>query len=1138
MSNGLGAIARATALWVGGFCLVSQAGAITSTTTTLDTLPAVASVGQALTLSASVSKPTVGYAPGSVVFKDGATTLKTVALSSGKALYTLPAFTATGSHSYVATYSSSSLLIAASSSAAQAVAVKYATTTTLALSSTSGRAGQAIVLVASVASTVSGGTPKGTVTFTDGSTTLGTVAVQSGKATLTTSLVSEGTHSLRASYAADATTQASTSATVTAQLTGRDYFVASGAGASDSNLGTETSPWATLAKVATLKLTNRADVAAKQSVRLQCGSEWREQLNLTAANVVDASKDTFEIGQWGVCLSTNRPLINSAVRLQSGGASWKKVSGSIYQYEFKVGEIPGNVMQLFIRNGSNFVQLQEARHPNVGYLTIEGVATEAGAETHKDILKTSEADNTFIKTGRVDPLKGAGVHVRTSPYSFEDRLVYSYADSAADARLGVLTFGAVAAGSSTISPSPLGYDATQGYGYVLTGKDWMIDTANEWSYDASTRTLKLWAPGGVDPNTLVLEASVYGYGILAKNVPVRLSNLAVRLSTQDGVSVNAAPNSVLDNLDVAYAGRNGLALDFEPNIAVLSSGTVVSNNKVAFSRDTGIATGWAMSQMSVLNNTVTDTGTALEPHHTLAAIVVSAGSNGRSLIQGNTVQRSAYAGIMFTSTSLSSDPTDQASKTQVTGNLVEDFCSRLDDCGGIYTYNGNGILGVNIKRGAVVANNVVRRGQGDLSGTSETRLTGVTGLYMDDYTESIYLHDNVVTETENGIVLHNNVNDRVEQNTVLAVRKTCVYLDNTGEDAPAANLSVSGNTCVAGGTYARQPTNGEDVAVTQRTANAVILGADGQHPINTFGTVYKFSNNSYASLYGGSTFQFQEFYQNQFRNLNIQGWSQLAEAVLTGSDANTPLLSPYRVTQRYGSNLVANGDMSADPSSSTLVGWDNSSSVKPQQAADCGSTPASACATRVTDPADGRSTDQRSRTAPLSLTPGLTYELALRMRTPNGPVRITLDVGTPCRPSVWAYLMAPSAGWTQVKIPFVASSQLGYNDSPANCIWGNNNAVQFDVATPAGQLAALKWDDVALQQVDVAYGTTSDDYRILINRGDTAQAQACPDDGTSLSARCAQYVDLNRKAITWPLTVPAHGGKLVVWTGSAFYNAQ
>ena len=50
-----------------------------------------------------------------------------------------------------------------------------------------------------------GGTPTGTVTFTDGSTALGTVPLSGGRASLTTSALAHGPHDVTATYNGDAT---------------------------------------------------------------------------------------------------------------------------------------------------------------------------------------------------------------------------------------------------------------------------------------------------------------------------------------------------------------------------------------------------------------------------------------------------------------------------------------------------------------------------------------------------------------------------------------------------------------------------------------------------------------------------------------------------------------------------------------------------------------------------------------------------------------------------------------------------------------------------------------------------------------------------------------------------------------------
>ncbi|MCK9916173.1 autotransporter domain-containing protein [Microbacteriaceae bacterium K1510] len=76
------------------------------------------------------------------------------------------------------------------------------TSVTLTSSPNPSQSGQAVTFSASVAS--SGGTPSGTMTFSDGSTVLGTVALSGGVATLATSGLSIGTHSITATYSGGA----------------------------------------------------------------------------------------------------------------------------------------------------------------------------------------------------------------------------------------------------------------------------------------------------------------------------------------------------------------------------------------------------------------------------------------------------------------------------------------------------------------------------------------------------------------------------------------------------------------------------------------------------------------------------------------------------------------------------------------------------------------------------------------------------------------------------------------------------------------------------------------------------------------------------------------------------------------------
>ena len=146
--------------------------------------------GESITFTATVSDTmSLSGSPtpsGSVVFKEGSTTLATVSLnSSGVATYSISSLSV-DMHTITAEYVGS--MPYSSSSGSTIVTVSKATTmTSLSASPSSIHQGESVTLTATVTSD-GAGTPTGTVVFKEGSTTLGSSTVDgSGIATFSTS---------------------------------------------------------------------------------------------------------------------------------------------------------------------------------------------------------------------------------------------------------------------------------------------------------------------------------------------------------------------------------------------------------------------------------------------------------------------------------------------------------------------------------------------------------------------------------------------------------------------------------------------------------------------------------------------------------------------------------------------------------------------------------------------------------------------------------------------------------------------------------------------------------------------------------------------------------------------------------------
>ena len=160
--------------------------------------------GQPVTFTVAVSAAPAGATPptGSVVFRDGATTLATVALVNGLATFTTAGLT-TGGHTMGVTYQGDATYAARTATASITVA-PAATVAALATSAATVGAGQVVTLTASLTAVAPGaGTPTGTVVFMDGTVVIGTGVLSNGAVRFTTTVLARGRHTLTIRYLGD-----------------------------------------------------------------------------------------------------------------------------------------------------------------------------------------------------------------------------------------------------------------------------------------------------------------------------------------------------------------------------------------------------------------------------------------------------------------------------------------------------------------------------------------------------------------------------------------------------------------------------------------------------------------------------------------------------------------------------------------------------------------------------------------------------------------------------------------------------------------------------------------------------------------------------------------------------------------------
>ena len=200
----------------------------TSTAIALTSSPSPSFVGQATTLTATVSPTT---ATGVVTFFDGNAMLGSSTLSAGAATLSVSTLSP-GTHSITVVYNGDNNCVGSTAVLTQTVSLS-ASTVAVASNLNPAVFAQTVVLTA----TVSPAAATGTVTFLDGSTTLGYGALNAGTATLSVSTLAVGSHSITAAYGGDGTDKGGTSAVLTQTINKRSSTTALGSSDASSTWG-------------------------------------------------------------------------------------------------------------------------------------------------------------------------------------------------------------------------------------------------------------------------------------------------------------------------------------------------------------------------------------------------------------------------------------------------------------------------------------------------------------------------------------------------------------------------------------------------------------------------------------------------------------------------------------------------------------------------------------------------------------------------------------------------------------------------------------------------------------------------------------------------------------------------------------
>lgn len=511
------------------------------------------------------------------------------------------------------------------------------------------------------------------------------------------------------------------------------FFVDGNLG-NDAGPGTMAQPWRTLAKLKDARL------ASGQAIFLRCGQTWRESLTLTSTQLVDG----IRIAGYGSECAQAKAAISGA-DLFSGG--WTK-SGNIWSRAVPAGT--PKITRLFVNGSSQLL----ARWPNTtgsaaGYAYVDKLA----AATTASVLVAS-ADRSQLQSR---DLQNAGIHMRTSAWRIVSRSIASY-----DAAQGLLRLD-----------SASDYNIDPAEGYVLEGKLWMLDAPGEFFHDTAANKLYLYpADTGsqADLNQAVVEGSVRDDVLtLSDRSGLRVENLALRKGRNAGLVLRAAPAAVVDGVEASGHGSTGIYATGSASL----TGPTIRNSSLDDNWHYGIDTQYA-GPAQVTANTVNRTGTVASVMQSYAGISTGPGSK----VQNNQVDGSGYHGIRFSG----------VGGSLVSGNTVSNYCTRLSDCGGLYTWNGPKTSGSG--QTSTVENNQLLQASANTDGAVGAGIEVAAGIFLDDFSNGVMVRGNIVHGAPIGIMVHNSFSNTVESNQFLLNSKTGIHasMDQGDRDWMTGNV--------------------------------------------------------------------------------------------------------------------------------------------------------------------------------------------------------------------------------------------------------------------------------------------------------------------------------------------------------------
>ena len=634
----------------------------------------------------------------------------------------------------------------------------------------------------------------------------------------------------------------------------------------DANTGTSAATaWKTISKV------NAFTFAANDSILFNRG-------NLFYGAIV-VSRNNLNFAAYG---NGARPIISGFTALPI----WIAMGGGVYKVDLVAGK---NNLSMVTLNGR---PQPIGRYPNYdtgnsGYLTFNSATG------------TSITDNTL--TSAIN-WTGAEVAIRKNGWTIDRCIVTNHSGSTITYRIGK--------GINT-GNTPLLSNAKIGHGYFIMDDPRTLDQLGEWYFDTTAKSLQMFFGTNL-PTSYAIKASTIDTLLNINNKTfISVNNIDFDGANMSAIYALNGNDIKIQNSNMSNMGAKGVHIFACGNVLVenVNTNNVLSNGIQVTSR--------IKSNVTVRNCVVRNTsqiagmGSYYDDSDYKGIYVVA---TNNVMIENNVVDTVGIAGIQF-----------DGSDVTVRNNLVNYYCTRLQDNGGIYTFaNGTDAAPGNYYTNRLIKNNIIMNGIGAPDGTTSTA-PALAGIYLDGRTMNVNVLDNTIFNiAKNGIHCNNPSSINILNNTFYNNGQDISYMrwawGSISNLVIKNNISFPLNASQKNLYYTNAALNTPTTKTLQTDLQS--LGNIDSNYYNTF-TDAGFNFEIYETA-GGALLQTSPY--------SLDGWRDL-----TAFDHNArrpaQKIQPYTIVSTLSTNLFSNAQFASNINTVTAFGanvsaaWNNSSKI-------------------------------------------------------------------------------------------------------------------------------------------------------------------------------------------------------------------